>query len=168
MAIQECSSIHQTTSKLYHRLLISGTIYTSSAYMRSKTRKDSVLCFKRGGEKSFGNAKCYVSFCTNDCIGCTQPCKHVVIVNLYSILPINLSTDNITGATARHIHCVQPLRHVYSLLPLIYFIFITIFYYSETKAFFTSEISNKCIYMKFSSPEIIYIIEQPNSKERNL
>ena len=56
--------------------------------MRSKTRKEGVLRFKKGGEKSFDNAKCYVRFCTNDYIGCKKPCKHVVNVNPHSILPV--------------------------------------------------------------------------------
>lgn len=98
--------------KLYHRVIISGILYTSSAYTRSKIKNDSVLCFKKEGQKHFGRAKSYVSFCTNECLGCTEPCKHMVIVTAYGILPVNIGTDEITGATAQHVHCVQPLRYV--------------------------------------------------------
>ena len=78
--------------------------------MRSKVKNDSILCLKRDGQKYFGVAKHYVSFCTNDCITCLKPCKHFVIVVPYKVLPVTIGTDEITGATARHVHCVCSTR----------------------------------------------------------
>ena len=40
-------------------------------------------------------------------------------------------------------------------------------FFSEMKIFYANEIQTKCVYMKFDSPEA-YIIELPNSKEKNL
>lgn len=117
-AIQERTSFCQQTAKLYHRVIISGTMYTSSAYTRSKITNDSILSFKGDGQKQFGCAKCYVSFCTNDCLDCPKLCKHMVIVELYRILPVIIGTDKITGATAQHIRCVQPLRYIYFIVLL--------------------------------------------------
>ena len=112
-AIQEiCSSINQSTVKLYHRVLISGTVYTTSSYMRSKFRKDDILCLKRNDQKYFGSAKQYISFCASNCTECLKPCQHVAIVSHFIEIPTNISTDNLTGATLKHIHCVQPTRHV--------------------------------------------------------
>ena len=68
-------------------------LYTSSAYTRSKIKNDSVICFKIEGQKYFGHAKSYVSFFTNEC---TEPCKHIVIVTAYRVLPVKIGTDEIT------------------------------------------------------------------------
>ena len=147
LAIQEHTSISLPTVKLYHRIIISGTLYTSSAYTCSKIKNDSVLCSKIEGQKYFGYAKCYSSFCTNECVGCTEPCKHIVIVTPYRVLPVNIGTDEITGATAQHMHCIQPLRYVHFCSFILHHHYDQILCYRELKVYLTSQIHNKCIYM---------------------
>ena len=107
-----CSSFNQQTAKLYHRVLISGMVYTTSNYVRSKIRKDNILCFNRNGQKIFGSAKQYVSFCTNQCTQCLQPCQHIVLINIFAEIQTNISEDTLTGATAKQVHCVHQTRHV--------------------------------------------------------
>ena len=51
-AIQERTSFCQQTAKLYHRVIISGTMYTSSSYTRPKITNDSILSFKDDGQNS--------------------------------------------------------------------------------------------------------------------
>ena len=112
MAIQEiCSCINQSTVKVYHRVLISGTVYTTSNYIRSKIRNDYILCMKRQ-KKIFGSAKQYISFCRSTCTNCRKPCQHVAIVSDFTEIAVNISTDTLTGAALKHIHCVQPTRYV--------------------------------------------------------
>ena len=107
-AIQQCSAINTMTAKVYYRL---GIVYSTVSYMRSKIKNDSVLCFQRDGQKEFGSAKHYVSFCTNNCSSteCSFPCQHVVIVTPYEVLPSTWNNSRAEGAAARHIHHVQLL-----------------------------------------------------------
>ena len=123
-AIQEFVHIHLTTARVYHRLLKSGTVYSTSMYARSKIRCDSIFCFKRDGCKEFGIAKHYVSFCTVCCISGvgSHPCQHIDVVTPFE--EINWQND-IIEATARHIHCVRSSRYVnymQDIVLMIYFI----------------------------------------------
>ena len=47
-----------------------------------------------------------------DCVECPKLCKHMVVVDLYRILPVIIGTDEITGATAQHVRCVLPSKYV--------------------------------------------------------
>ena len=41
-----------------------------------------------------------------NCATYVKPCQHIVIAVPYNELSNTISTDTISGATARHIHCV--------------------------------------------------------------
>ena len=157
-------NVQESTAKLYHRVMISGIVYTTVSYMRSKVKTDCVLCFRSNGQKFFGIAKRYLSFCTANCTECLKPCKHIVIAILYQILPLGIMAGN---TTIRQVHRVCSTRFVV-ILSLQYCSNKLVTYVSEMKIFFTKEIHTKCVYMKFDSPEAKYIIELPNSKEKNL
>ena len=154
-------NVQQSTAKLYHRVMISGIVYTTVSYMRSKIKTDCVLCFRSNGQKFFGIAKHYLSCCTTNCTECLKPCKHIIIAIPYQILPLAGNT------TIRQVHRVCSTRFVV-ILSLQYCSNKLPTYFSEMKIFFTNEIHTKCVYMKFDSPEAKYIIELPNSKEKNL
>ena len=124
-----CSNLDQQTAKIYHRALISGIVYTTANYARSKVRKDNILCFDRSGQKIFGNAQQYVSFCTNQCTQCPQPCKHVVLIHQFTEIQTNISDDTLTGATGKQVHCVYQTRHViYIYIAFRFYIYIHIIF----------------------------------------
>lgn len=100
------STIDMQTIILYYRVLhvAQGTLYGSTGYSRAIKRNDAILCVKQGPLKTFGVAQCYTSFCTTSCSECLKPCHHAVVIKLYELVPEDISTDNTTEATARHIH----------------------------------------------------------------
>ena len=101
-------NVQQSTVKLYHRVIISGIVYTTVSYMRSKVKTDCVLCFRSNGQKFFGIAKHYLSFCTTSCTECLKPCKHIVIAMPFQILPLGI----IASSTIRQVHRVCSTRFV--------------------------------------------------------
>lgn len=112
-AIKELdSAIDIQTIIVYYRVLhvAQGTLYGSTGYIRQIKRNDTILCLKQGTSKSFGVAQCFISYCTTSCSDCVKPCHHAVIIKLYDVVSEAISTDNITAATARHVHCVQFTR----------------------------------------------------------
>ena len=102
-------NVQQSTAKIYHCVIISGILYTTKSYMHSKVKTDCVLCFRRNTQKFFGIAKHYLSFCTTNCTECMKPCKHIVIVMPYQILPLVIRTD---GTTITHVHRICSTRFV--------------------------------------------------------
>lgn len=160
LLLSNCA-IQQSTAKVYHRVLISGILHTTTSYLRSKVKSDCVLCFRQNGERIFGNAKHYLSYCTTSCTDCMKPCMHSVIVMCYQILPLDFRTD---GTIFRHVYRISSTRFV--TVPSLHY--YTYCCFSETRIFYTEEIENKCVYMEFTAPDIKYIAELPNSKEKNL
>ena len=97
---------------VYNRVLISGIIYTTTAYNKSTLRNDSIVCLCEDNERIFGIAKQYVSFANEDSVSD----EHVVLIYGLEILSDSIGTDVITGATARHLRCVRLLRLVNSII----------------------------------------------------
>lgn len=109
-------------SRVYYRVMIDGVLYTSTSYQRHTKTNDHVLCFTEGEETLIGSARKYLSMCSTSCTTCSSPCNHVVIAELFPVHPCPLITDTITGATARHILCVDQSRYTfyiaYAVIPL--------------------------------------------------
>ena len=162
LAILSGYDMEQSTAKIYHRVLISGILYTTSSYLRAKVKSDCVLSFKRNGEWTFGIVKHYLSFCNTTCADCMKPCKHCVIITPYKILPLGFRPD---GTTIEHIHRIFSTKFVAVCTFIVLYICC---HSSETRIFYTQEIENKCVCMKFSLPDTEFIIELPNNKEKNL
>lgn len=94
---------------VYNHVLISEVMYMTTSYKHPTTTNDHTVCLKQmkqKQQKSFGSALKQLSFCT-DCTFCSALCTHVVVVNIHPILPCQISTDTITGATAQHINCID-------------------------------------------------------------
>ena len=91
-----CPSAVLKNALVYHRVMVSGVVYTNESYRRSATTNDYTLCFQDGTQKTIGTALKYLSFCSNNCKSCIAFCQHVVLVNLHDIIT----------HTARHIHSI--------------------------------------------------------------
>lgn len=91
-----CPSAMLEGALVYHRVMVSGVVYSNESYRRSATTNDYTLCLQDGTQKTIGTALKYMSFCSKDCKSCTAFCQHVVLVNLHDIIT----------HTARHIHSI--------------------------------------------------------------
>ena len=119
MALLRRYNINHSTAKVYHRVILKAVLYTSTSYnKRSKVKNDSVMLLKQNQQSFLGIAKHYLSFCSTNCTTCTKPCKHVVIIQLYDVLPDRIGKDHLTGAIGAQIFHVHSTR--FELLHIIW------------------------------------------------
>ena len=103
------------SSIIYNRVMVNGVIYSSTSYHRQNVTNDHVFCFRDRENKCIGSARKYLSVCNINCTSCSLPCSNLVIADVLKILPAQFIVDTISGATARHIHCVDhELRYAYT------------------------------------------------------
>lgn len=107
-------NIIDTTCVCHKRLLIHGVVFSSLEYQRqSVTTCDYVMCFESG---SIGFVTRYMGFCTSYCQSTqcsSSPCNVVAVAQVFESTSQNyLIQDQITGATANHVHNFDPLRYI--------------------------------------------------------
>ena len=94
-------SVDEGKCIVYGRVMISGTLYSSTMYKRSDVTNDSIvsLC-TRGGSLIIGTVQKYVSCCRLGCT-CNEDvyCGHFVVVDLHPTNEFGI-VDSITNATA--------------------------------------------------------------------
>ena len=114
-------NIAYSTVKHYHRVILKGTLYSSTSYItHSQVKNDSAVLLHHDGHSYLGAIKDCLSFCRTNCIACTQLCQHVVIILLYTILPNRIGHDDLTGATAAQIFHCSLTRFSYFTTAIIY------------------------------------------------
>jgi len=110
MGLVERYNINHSTVKLYHCVIYTKVLYTSSYNKHSEVKNDSVLLLKQNQQSFLGVAKHYLSFCSTNCTTCAKPCKHVPIIQPYNIIPDQIGKDHLTGATATQVFHVCSTR----------------------------------------------------------
>lgn len=105
-------NIIEASCTVHKRLLIHGVVFSSLEYQRqSTTTCDYVMCFENGAT---GFVTKYLGFCTTDCqqsSPCLSPCNIVAVAQIFESISHQLIDDQVSGATANHIHQLNPLRY---------------------------------------------------------
>ena len=89
---------------VYGRVLISGTLYSSTMYNRSDVTNDSIISLSSNGSTLIGTVQKYVSSCQQGCTSCCEGtyCRHFTIVAVHPTYEFGV-VDDITNATAPHV-----------------------------------------------------------------
>jgi hypothetical protein len=112
LTMEEIASVKQLLQEanlkkgtLYHRVMINGIVYTSTNYHQfTKAMNDHIFTIVEGNVKFVASAQKYVSVCKVDCVNCSSPCQHIMIVKVLPILEYQIITETITGTTTQHHH----------------------------------------------------------------
>ena len=90
---------------VYGRVLISGTLYSSTMYNCSDVMNDSIISLSSNGSTLIGTVQKYVSCCQQGCTSCCEGtyCRHFTIIAVHPTYEFGV-VDAITNATAPRVN----------------------------------------------------------------